>query len=298
MWTKRKPHLLLLHTFHRNYPIQAFQLSQQQQQQQLHASPPYIPNISSPYIQPQYPQHSELDQLDYLLGVPSGTASVIDVHAATDSNILEEIVAATDPVLDHDDHLKMEEAFDQMQMSARSSDSGNSEDHLYQILNIPKAQEAEDLMNIPTNTLLDPSSPERMVDIQQEQHDSEEEPEDLMNIPTSTLLDANSPERLEDIHHQEQHDSEDDQQTELNTPVIIPDLETLFPRAPPQVVRSQQNVFLPLRGLIQTDSTTKTKNLQRRRLPSVHCLVHLKMVCEPCTKQIKNCPKNSCSIQN
>ena len=99
---KRKPHLLLLHTFHRNYPIQAFQLSQQQQQQQLHASPPYIPNISSPYIQPQYPQHSELDQLDYLLGVPSGTASVIDVRAATDSNILEEIVAATTPGQDQE----------------------------------------------------------------------------------------------------------------------------------------------------------------------------------------------------
>ena len=102
MWMKRKPHLLLLHTFHRNYPIQAFQLSQQQQQQQLHASPPYIPNISSPYIQPQYPQHSELDQLDYLLGVPSGTASVIDVRAATDSNILEEIVAATTPGQDQE----------------------------------------------------------------------------------------------------------------------------------------------------------------------------------------------------
>ena len=97
---KRKPHLLLLHTFHRNYPIQAFQLSQQQQQQ--HASPPYIPNISNPYIQPQYPQHSELDQLDYLLGVPSGTASVIDVRAATDSNILEEIVAATTPGQDQE----------------------------------------------------------------------------------------------------------------------------------------------------------------------------------------------------
>ena len=104
---KRKPHLLLLHTFHRNYPIQAFQLSQQQQQQQqqLHASPPYIPNISSPYIQPQYPQHSELDQLDYLLGVPSGTASVIDVRAATDSNILEEIVAATTPGQDQHHNL-------------------------------------------------------------------------------------------------------------------------------------------------------------------------------------------------
>ena len=100
MWMKRKPHLLLLHTFHRNYPIQAFQLSQQQQQQ--HASPPYIPNISNPYIQPQYPQHSELDQLDYLLGVPSGTASVIDVRAATDSNILEEIVAATTPGQDQE----------------------------------------------------------------------------------------------------------------------------------------------------------------------------------------------------
>ena len=132
---------------------------------------------------------------------------------------------------------------------------------VYQILNIPKAQEAEDLMNIPTNTLLDPNSPERMVDTQQEQHDSEEEPEDLMNIPTSTLLDANSPERLEDIY-QEQHDSEDDQQMELNTPVIIPDLETLFPRAPPQVVRSQQNVFLPLRGLIQTDAMTKPKTFK------------------------------------
>ena len=100
MWMKRKPHLLLLHTFHRNYPIQAFQLSQQQQQQ--HASPPYIPNISSPYMQPQYPQHSELDQLDYLLGVPSGTASVIDVRAATDSNVLEEIVAATTPGQDQE----------------------------------------------------------------------------------------------------------------------------------------------------------------------------------------------------
>merc|ERR1711936_402517 len=124
-----------------------------------------------------------------------------------------------------DQMLKTEEAFDQM--SARSSHSGNSEDYLCQILNIEKAQEAEDLMNIPTNTLLDPNSPDRMVDIQQEQHDSE-----------------------------------DDQQMELNTPVIIPDLETLFPRAPPQVVRSQQNVFLPRRGLIQTDSTTKTKTFK------------------------------------
>merc|ERR1719219_2841257 len=159
-----------------------------------------------------------------------------------------------------DQMLKTEEAFDQM--SARSSHSGNSEDHLCQILGIPKAQEAEDLMNIPTNTLLDPNSPERMVDTQQEQHDSEEEHEDLMNIETSTLLDASSPERLEDIHHQEQHDSEDDQQTELNTPVIIPDLETLFPRAPPQVVRSQQNVFLPLRGLIQADAMTKPKTFK------------------------------------
>ena len=159
-----------------------------------------------------------------------------------------------------DQMLKTEEAFDQM--SARSSHSGNSADHLYQILNIEKAQEAEDIMKIPTNTLLDPNSPERMVDTQQEQHDSEEEPEDLMNIPTSTLLDANSPERLEDIH-QEQHDSEDDQQMELNTPVIIPDLETLFPRAPPQTVRSQQNVFLPLRGFIQADSMmTKAKTFK------------------------------------
>merc|ERR1711936_687088 len=124
------------------------------------------------------------------------------------------------------DHmLKTEEAFDQM--SARSSHSGNSEDYLCQILNIEKAQEAEDLMNIPTNTLLDPNSPDRMVDIQQEQHDSE-----------------------------------DDQQMELNTPVIIPDLETLFPRAPPQVVRSQQNVFLPLRGLIQADAMTKPKTFK------------------------------------
>merc|ERR1711936_1544932 len=124
-----------------------------------------------------------------------------------------------------DQMLKTEEAFDQM--SARSSHSGNSEDYLCQILNIPKAQEAEDLMNIPRNT----------------------------------LLDASSPERLEDIH-QEQHDSEDDQQMELNTPVIIPDLETLFPRAPPQVVRSQQNVFLPLRGLIQADSMIKPKTFK------------------------------------
>merc|ERR1712110_191461 len=152
-----------------------------------------------------------------------------------------------------------DQAFDQM--SARSSHSGNSADHLYQILNIEKAQEAEDIMKIPTNTLLDPNSPERMVDTQQEQHDSEEEPEDLMSIQTSTLLDANSPERLEDIY-QEQHDSEDDQQMELNTPVIIPDLETLFPRAPPQVVRSQQNVFLPLRGLIQADAMTKPKTFK------------------------------------
>merc|ERR1712203_874735 len=105
------------------------------------------------------------------------------------------------------------------------------------------------------------NSPERMVDTQQEQHDSEEEPEDLMSIQTSTLLDANSPERLEDIY-QEQHDSEDDQQMELNTPVIIPDLETLFPRAPPQVVRSQQNVFLPLRGLIQADAMIKPKTFK------------------------------------
>merc|ERR1711936_704388 len=158
-----------------------------------------------------------------------------------------------------DQMLKTEEAFDQM--SARSSHSGNSEDYLCQILNIPKSQEAEDIMNIPANTLLDPNSPERLEDIHQEQHDSEEEPEDLMSIQTSTLLDANSPERLEDIY-QEQHDSEDDQQTELNTPVIIPDLETLFPRAPPQVVRSQQNVFLPLRGFIQTDAMTKPKTFK------------------------------------
>merc|ERR1719273_3007874 len=140
----------------------------------------------------------------------------------------------------------------------------NSADHLTEILNIPKSPEvimAEDIMNIPTNTLLDPNSPERMVDTQQEQHDSEEEPEDLMSIQTSTLLDASSPERLEDIH-QEQHDSEDDQQMELNTPVIIPDLETLFPRAPPQVVRSQQNVFLPLRGLIQADSMINPKTFK------------------------------------
>ena len=139
-----------------------------------------------------------------------------------------------------DQMLKTEEAFDQM--SARSSHSGNSEDHLCQILGIPKAQEAEDLMNIPTNTLLDPNSPEILIfdfdqltcnPTQQEQHDSEEEPEDLMNIETSTLLDASSPERLEDIHHQEQHDSEDDQQMELNTPVIIPDLETLLPKGKP-----------------------------------------------------------------
>ena len=93
-------------------------------------------------------------------------------------------------------------------------------------------------MNIPTITLLDPNSPESMVGIQQEQHnsedsdsdsdDSEEEPEDLLNIPTNTLLDINSPERLEDIH-QEQLNSEDDQQMELNTP----DLETLLPKGTP-----------------------------------------------------------------
>merc|ERR1711953_1048165 len=159
-----------------------------------------------------------------------------------------------------DQMLKTEEAFDQM--SARSSHSGNSADHLYQILNIEKAQEAEDIMKIPTNTLLDPNSPERMVDTQQEEQHDSEEPEDLMNIATSTLFDASSPERLEDIHQEEQHDSENDQQMELNTPVIIPDLETLFPRAPPQVVRSQQNVFLPLRGLIQADSMTKPKTFK------------------------------------
>merc|ERR550517_1643145 len=107
----------------------------------------------------------------------------------------------------------------------------NSADHLTKILNIPK-------------------SPEVIM------------AEDIMNIETSTLLDASSPERLEDIHHQEQHDSEDNQQTELNTPVIIPDLETLFPRAPPQVVRSQQNVFLPLRGLIQADSMINPKTFK------------------------------------
>ena len=67
-----------------------------------------VPNVkkartaSGSYVQPQYPQHSELDQLDYLLGVPSGTASVIDVRAATDSNILEEIVAATTPGQDQE----------------------------------------------------------------------------------------------------------------------------------------------------------------------------------------------------
>ena len=132
--------------------------------------------------------------------------------------------------------------------NVKRSDSGScvyarKPPQVYQILNIPKAQEAEDLMNIPTTTLLDPNSPESMVDIQQEQHDSEdsdsdsdsddsddseEEPEDLLNIPTNTLLDINSPERLEDIH-QEQLNSEDDQQMELNTP----DLETLLPKGTP-----------------------------------------------------------------
>ena len=126
-----------------------------------------------------------------------------------------------------DQMLKTEEAFDQM--SARSSHSGNSEDYLCQILNIEKAQEAEDLMNIPTTTLLDLNSPESMVDIQQKQHDSEdsdsdsdsddskEEPEDLLNIPTNTLLDPNSPERMVDTQ-QEQHDSEEEPEDLMNIP--------------------------------------------------------------------------------
>jgi len=112
-----------------------------------------------------------------------------------------------------DQMLKAEETFDQMSNSSRN---GNSEDDLYDILNIPK----------------------------------------------DDLLDANSPERPDDIP--QEHSEEELQMDTLNTPVVMPDLATLWGGSSTQVVRSKQNVILPQRngGLIQTDSTNNLKTFK------------------------------------
>jgi len=112
-----------------------------------------------------------------------------------------------------DQMLKAEETFDQMSNSSRN---GNSEDDLYDILNIPK----------------------------------------------DDLLDANSPERPDDIP--QEHSEEELQMDSLNTPVVMPDLATLWGGSSTQVVRSKQNVILPQRngGFIQTDSTNYLKTFK------------------------------------
>merc|ERR1712088_522904 len=66
-----------------------------------------------------------------------------------------------------------EEIIDQIDQMSNSSRDGNSEDDLM------------DILNIPTDHLLDQNSPERLEDLPQEQHDSEEELlMDTLNTPT------------------------------------------------------------------------------------------------------------------
>merc|ERR1712032_1077891 len=93
---------------------------------------------------------------------------------------------------------------------------------------------------------------------------SEDDLMDILNIPRDHLLDANSPERPDDIPQEHQDSEEELQMDTLNTPVVMPDLATLWGGSNTQVVRSKQNVILPQRngGFIQTDSTNNPKTFK------------------------------------
>ena len=94
---------------------------------------------------------------------------------------------------------------------------------------------------------------------------SEDDLMDIFNIPKDHLFDQNSPERFNDLPQEQQDSEEEPQMDTLNTPTVtIPDPSVLWGRSRPQVVRSQQNVFLPPRngGIIQADSTTKPKTFK------------------------------------
>jgi hypothetical protein len=94
---------------------------------------------------------------------------------------------------------------------------------------------------------------------------SEDDLMDILNIPKDHLLDQNSPERLDDMSPEQADSEEEPQMDTLNTPTItIPDPAILWRRSDTQVVRSQQNVYLPPRNveIIQTDSTTKPKTFK------------------------------------
>ena len=93
---------------------------------------------------------------------------------------------------------------------------------------------------------------------------SEDDLMDILNIPRDHLLDANSPERPDDIPQEHQDSEEELQMDTLNTPVVMPDLATLWGGSNTQVVRSKQNVILPQRngGFIQTDSTNHPKTFK------------------------------------
>ena len=93
---------------------------------------------------------------------------------------------------------------------------------------------------------------------------SEDDLMDILNIPRDHLLDANSPERPDDIPQEHQDSEEELQMDTLNTPVVMPDLATLWGGSNTQVVRSKQSVILPQRngGFIQTDSTNNPKTLK------------------------------------
>merc|ERR1712088_1029921 len=65
---------------------------------------------------------------------------------------------------------------------------------------------------------------------------SEDDLMDILNIPRDHLLDANSPERSDDIPQEHQDSEEELQMDTLNTPVVMPDLATLWGGSNPQIV--------------------------------------------------------------
>jgi len=113
----------------------------------------------------------------------------------------------------HNQILKTEEIIEQVDQMSNGSRDGNSEDDLMDIFNIPK------------DNLLDQNSPERLEDLPQEQHDSEEE----------LLMDT------------------------LNTPTVM--IPNPWRQSGTQE-RSRQKVILDPRSFIQTDSTMEPKTFK------------------------------------
>ena len=113
----------------------------------------------------------------------------------------------------HNQILKTEEIIEQIDQMSNGSRDGNSEDDLMDIFNIPK------------DNLLDQNSPERLEDLPQEQHDSEEE----------LLMDT------------------------LNTPTVM--IPNPWRQSGTQE-RSRQKVILDPRSFIQTDSTMEPKTFK------------------------------------